>query len=221
MDSIRLQMTDSQLTDSEIVDLVIQGEKAYYELLMRRNNQKLYRVLRGYIKSTSEIEDVMQDTYVKAYEKLDKFKHKSNFSTWVIRIAINEALQRIKQKGRIRHIYPSITTKEQNKLRKMDSNSPSPEKLFLQKESARFIEKTIDILEPKYKIAFIMKEVEGMSIKEIADCLDLTESNVKVRLHRAKAILKEKLMEMYIGKEIFEFGFSRCDNVVNKVMNRI
>jgi len=213
---------NAQLTDVEIVQRVIAGEKQLFELLLRRNNQKIYRVIRSYLKQTVEIEDVMQDTYLKAYGKLHQYKHHSEFSTWLIRIAINEALGRIRKKGKLRQID---TQGEQSKLSQIISinkkQEMSPEKIMIQKEGKLLIEKLIDLLEPKYKVAFILKEVEGLSIKEIADSLELTESNVKVRLHRARTFLKDKILEIELNNEVFEFGSTSCDKIVERVMRHI
>jgi len=222
MRALKFTPSNSKLSDSEIIYRVIAGEKELYELLLRRNNQKLFRVIRGYIKDTYEVEDVMQDTYIKAYEKLHLYKHMSKFSTWLIRIGINEALARLKQKGKIRFIDSTSNESNTNQTISMRKNQQlSPEEIMIQQEGKFIIEKAIDLLDSKHKVVFIMKEVEGMSIKEISECLDLSTSNVKVRLHRAKAMLKEKLIEIHLKKDVFEFGFSRCDNIVSQVMKKI
>jgi len=222
MRAIKYLEKNSQLTDEEIVRRVIAGEKKLFELLLRRNNQKIFRVIRGYINQSDEIEDVMQDTYLKAYEKLYQYKHQSEFSTWLIRIAINEALGRLRKKGKLHQVE---TIGEQSKLNHIisvnETQEMSPEKLMIQKEGKILIEKLIDLLEPKYKVVFIMKEVEGMNIQEIANCLDLTKSNVKVRLHRARTFLKDKILETQLNKNIFEFGSTSCDKIVERVMNLI
>lgn len=222
MKALKREDSNVQLTESVIIKRVLQGEKELYELLMRRNNQKLFRVIRSYLKDLEEIEDLMQNTYLKAYEKLFQFKHTAVFSTWLIRIGINEALARLKQKGKIYSLHDPSSSFETNPNSLMSKQkSLSPEDKIIQHEAKLVIERAIDTLDVKYKVVFVLKEVEGMSLAEIAECLDLSVSNVKVRLHRAKAILKEKLFELYSSKEVFEFGFSRCDDLVERVMGRI
>ncbi len=222
MKVLSISPSPSPLSDLEIVRRVLTGEKELYELLMRRNNQKLYRVIRSYIKDLEEIEDIMQNTYLKAYEKLQQFKHSSSFSTWLIRIGINIALARFKEKGKMAFIDNNYSHFEENGIVQMrKSYQKSPEELMIHHESKHLIEKTIDLIDQKYKVVFILKEIEGMSIAEISACLDLSPSNVKVRLHRAKALLKEKLMELHLKKDIFEFGNTRCDHIVSQVMEKI
>ncbi|MEQ9009492.1 MAG: sigma-70 family RNA polymerase sigma factor, partial [Ekhidna sp.] len=148
------------------------------EILLRRNNQKLYRVLRGYLTDHDEVVDVMQDTYVTAYEKLDQFRQSAQFSTWLIRIGINKALKRIYQSRKVVSIH-------EVKESQFQSNQ-QPELKYMQTEAKQTLEMAIGSLAEKYRSAYIMKEVEGMSIAEISDCLEITESNVKVRIHRAK-----------------------------------
>ena len=222
MKALKITQYKSKLSDSEIIYRILNGEKEMYELLMRRNNQKLFRVIRGYIKVSDDVEDIMQNTYLKAYEKLYQFKHTSEFSTWLIRIGINEAIATLKKKGKVLSIELAQDYYNENPINPMrKQHHLNPEEIIIQQEVKHFIEKAIDILDSKYKVVFIMKEVEKMSIQEISFCLDLTASNVKVRLHRAKALLKDKLFELHQNQDIFEFGFTRCDNLVERVMNKI
>ncbi|NER15211.1 RNA polymerase sigma factor [Leptobacterium flavescens] len=211
------------ISDSNVVKRVISGEKELYEILLRRNNQKLFRVIRGYINDHNEIEDIMQNTYLKAYEKLHQFKHNSSFSTWLIRIGINEALAKLKSKGKYIDIYTSeneLPTKN-NILEMPDSEQSNPEKALMQQEAKQVLQKAIDNLSVKYRTVYILKEIEEMSISEIADCLQLSNSNVKVRLHRAKSMLKEELYELSTTRNIFEFRFGKCDRMVDFVMNNL
>ncbi|MDJ0645372.1 MAG: RNA polymerase sigma factor [Flavobacteriaceae bacterium] len=209
-------------TDSEIVTKIIAGETGLYEVLLRRNNQLLFRVVRSYLTNHEDIQDVMQNTYLKAYVKLHQFKHKSKFSTWLIRIGINEALARLKQKGKL------VSLKEDGDLdidkqviRLFDHQKHNPERKVILEETKRLLEKAIDNLDTKYRNVYIMRLVEDMSVAEIAECLKITPSNVKVRLHRAKTKLKENLYEMIPKSELFEFGANNCDTIVTKVYSNL
>ena len=223
MGVIKINNTDYfKMSDSTVIKRIISGEKELYEILMKRNNQKLYRVIRSYIKETSEIEDIMQNTYIKAYEKLYQFKHTAQFSTWLIRIGINEALARIKTKSKLVNIYDNSETLSSNSILELPgSKQMNPEKEMIRMEAKQILELAIDKLGPKYKTVYMLKEVEGMSILEISDCLNLTKSNIKVRLHRTRLMLKDVLYELSISKDVFEFGSSRCDNLVERVMKAI
>lgn len=211
-----------KLSESEIIDRILSGEKGLFEILVRRNNQTLYRVIRSYIKSNEEIEDLIQNTHLKAYEKLYQFKHTSKYSTWLIRIGINEALARLKDRSKFYENRDQKYDFESNVILKMESEDRlDPEKRMIRIESQQLLENTIDSLSSKYKTVYILREVEEMSIKEISECLNITTSNVKVRLHRARGLLKEKLYEITRAKDIFEFGSSRCKKVTEHVMHQV
>lgn len=209
-------------SDSEIVTKIIAGETALYEVLLRRNNQLLFRVVRSYLTNREDIQDVMQNTYLKAFEKLYQFKHKSKFSTWLIRIGINEALAKLKLKGKLVSLKQDGDLDIDKQVIKLfDHQKHNPEREVILEETKKLLEKAIDNLSVKYRNVYVMRIVEGMSITEIADCLKITPSNVKVRLHRAKLKLKENLYEMIPKSELFEFGAHNCDNIVSKVYSNL
>lgn len=215
-------LNNPKLKESEIINRILKGEKELFELLIRRNNQKLYRTIRSYLKEDAEVEDVMQNSYIKAYTKLYQFRKDALFSTWLIRIAINEALARLNEKGKTYHLRIDANTHDDRPVLEIpDNKQPNPQQKMIQHEAQNLLEKAIDSLEPKYRIVYILKEVEEMKIKEIAHALNLTESNVKVRIHRAKTMLKDILFDFSQDKNIFEFGFSRCDRITERVMERI
>ena len=223
MEAIKINDFNNQkIKESEVIKRILAGEKELYEILVRRNNQKLYRIIRSYLKEESEIEDAMQNTYVNAYIKLYQFKLEASFSTWLIRIGINESLARLKQKGKVYHLNEqSNSLKSPTVLEIPDNKQLNPHDKMMQKEAKQILENAIDSLDIKYKSVYIMREIEEMSIKEISVALDLTISNVKVRLHRSKDMLKDKLYEVANNKEVFEFGFSRCDRITENVMKLI
>lgn len=223
MDVVNINdFNNHRIKESEIIKRILGGEKELYEILVRRNNQKIYRIIRGYIKDDTEIEDIMQDSYIKAFTKLHQFKLESSFSTWLIRIGINESLARLKEKGKLHHLNDlSNNLKSKAVLEIPDSKQLNPQEKMIRNETKQLLEDAIDSLDLKYKTVYIMKELEEMSLKEISVALDLTVANVKVRLHRSKEMLKEKLYEVANNKNIFEFGFSRCDRITENVMKFI
>ena len=149
-------------------------------------------------------------------------KYNSSFSTWLIRIGINESLARLNAKKRYYNLYESYENYSNKTILKIASNKQSnPEQLTIGKETMQIIEKAIDTLDTKYRVVYIMKEIEGMRISEIAECLQLSKSNVKVRLHRAKNRIKESLYKQYSPQELFEFGFSKCDRLVESVLQKM
>ena len=223
MEAIKINdFKNYQITDAEIIKKILSGEKQLYEMLVRRNNQKLYRIIRGYLSEEAEIEDIMQDTYVKAFTKLYQFKAESAFSTWLIRIGINQSLARIKEKGKLYHLTESSNFQPTNSILEIpDASQQNPQDKMINMEAKQILEKAIDTLDVKYRSVYIMKEVEEMSLKEIALVLDISLANAKVRLHRAKEMLKNNLFATVNNTQIFEFGFGRCDRITEKVMRNI
>lgn len=212
--------TLTKLPDFTVVQRVLEGEKELFEILLRRYNQRLFRVIRSYLHSEDDVRDIMQDTYVKAYIKLEQFKNESSFSTWLIRIGINEALQFIRKRKRQTTNYGQTESLE-NVFHLPDTNQMNPEKQTITTETRILVEQAVDHLPEKYRIVFILHQVEGLSNPEIAVSLKLTDSNVKVRLHRAKALLKDELFRTTHDTSIFEFGNHKCDAMVEGVMQRI
>jgi len=222
METIPLRNTiASQLDDNAIVRRVIAGEKELFEILMRRHNQTLYRIVRGYLRDEDEVRDAMQNAYLKAFDKLYQFHGNSAFSTWLIRIGINEALLRLKDIKRGKVIYLAADDVGADALNRIPDKQVNAEKVIIRQESQQLLERAIDSLPEKYRVIYMMKEVEGLSNKEIAECFGLTEANVKVRGYRAKTILKDTLLEMTQGGNVFEFGNTRCDAIVDFVMKMI
>ncbi|HET8753229.1 MAG TPA: RNA polymerase sigma factor [Salinimicrobium sp.] len=210
------------INESEVIQRILCGEKELYEILVRRNNQKLYRVIRSYIKDEAEIEDLMQNSYLKAFTKLYQFRLDSSFSTWLIRIAINESLARLKEKGKLFYLKEKSGSLRSNSILEIpDHKQLNPQEKMIRNEAKQLLENAIDRLGVNYKTVYIMKEVEGMSLKEISTALEITVANVKVRLHRSKEMLKENLFEITNDNDIFEFGFSRCDRITENVMKQI
>jgi RNA polymerase sigma factor (sigma-70 family) len=212
---------EAALPDATVVSRVLAGEISLYELLMRRHNQKLYRAIRSYLKQEQEVEDAMQDTYLKAFEKLCQFRCDAQFSTWLIRIGINTALEKLRERKRL---FPfSLLADQPEAISKLltQTNFMNPEHIAIQQETKQLLEKAIDSIPEKYRIIYTLREVERMPVSEITACLDLSESNVKVRLHRAKAMLKESLFKLSKNRNVFEFGNKRCDAMVERVMEAL
>lgn len=211
----------SHLDDFDIVRRVIAGEKELFEILLRRHNQTLFRVIRNYLKDQEEVKDAMQNAYLKAYDKLYQFRGNSSFSTWLIRIGINEALLRLNDMKKSRTAYLNTADIADEMLKQIPDTQMNPERAIIRQESRLLFEQAIDHLPEKYRIVYILKEIEGFANADVSEALDISDSNIKVRLHRAKSLLKESLYTLSVKDEVFEFGNSRCDAVVAFVMTRI
>ncbi|MDY7394824.1 RNA polymerase sigma factor [Aureibaculum sp. 2210JD6-5] len=221
MELIKAEDFDN-LTEETIINRILTGEKPLYQLLLKRNNLKLYRIIRSYLKKHEDVQDAMQNTYLKAYENLHKFKKNSSFSTWLIRIGINEALTKLKAKNK--HVSLKEGGNEdidKQVIQLFNHQRNNPENNIIIEEVKLLLEKAIDQLDSKHKAVYILREVEEMSISKIADCLKLSESNVKVRLHRAKLKMRENLYDLVPKSELFNFGAENCDKIVAKVYSNI
>ncbi|MCW3103112.1 MAG: polymerase subunit sigma-24 [Bacteroidetes bacterium] len=210
-------MTETEITDEQVITEILAGEKDKYALLMRKYNQRLYRITKGYLHNEAEIEDTMQDTYVKAYQNLAKFEGRSQFGTWVTKILINECLQRVKKITR-KDLYENNA---ENSITMNITDHQNPETNALNRELKQVLEQNIESLPEKYKVVFLMREVEHMSIEETSQVLDLSIANVKIRLNRAKAMLRKSLSDLYPVREVFEFNLIRCNRIAQNVMSRI
>lgn len=214
--------SNHKIKEAEVIKRILGGEKELYEILVRRNNQKLYRVIRSYLKDDAGIEDVLQNTYIKAYTRLYQFNLESQFSTWLIRIAINESLAELKKKGKVLHLNNYNQNMDNDFVLDIpDHKQLNPQEKMAQNETKQLLENAIDQLDIKYKTVYVMKEVEEMSLKEIATALDIGLANVKIRLHRSKEMLKETLYRLSSNTDVFEFGYNRCDRITENVMKRI
>ena len=210
--------TESPPSDEEIVARVRAGDAALFELLMRRHNTRLYRAVRSVIANEAEVEDVMQQAYLRAYTALDGFAGLSSFSTWLIRIGLNEALGRLR-KGRW---LESVEDPPEPREHLMEPE-PTPEDVASSRETARLVERAIDRLPPIHRTVIMLREVQQLSTEETAGALQVSEDVVKVRLHRARQALRQLLVDEAEGnaREAFPFLAPRCDRIVAAVMGAI
>jgi RNA polymerase sigma-70 factor, ECF subfamily len=207
------------LPDEEIVRRVCRGETALFELLMRRHNTRVYRAVRAVLGDEAEAEDVMQQAYLAAYAGLSGFAGAARFTTWLVKIAVHEAFARLRRRGRL---VPLDGVAERD-MKRLASDSRDPEEQAGARELAALLEAAIDRLPEGYRAVFVLREVEGMSTAEAAECLSLSEDALKQRLHRAKEMLREELYRRVGGAtaEVFTFHASRCDRVVAGVLAAI
>ncbi|MFL6415543.1 MAG: RNA polymerase sigma factor [Bryobacteraceae bacterium] len=208
----------SLLSDEEVVARVKAGETGLYEILMRRYNQRLFRIIRSMVADDDEAEDIMQHAYVQAFSSLHQFAGKAQFSTWLARIAVYEAYRRTR-KGKLVRPITSCRTQD-NDMDAVMSPDPDPEKQALSREAVSILEQAIDALPRIYRSVFMLREIEALSTAETAACLDITAENVKVRLLRARQLLRAELYAR-VGansSRAFQFMGDRCDRVVRNVL---
>lgn len=210
------------LGDEQVVDRVRAGDSWLYELLMRRYNQRVYRVIRSVLIDNSEAEDVLQEAWVRAYEHLDQFKGRASFSTWVTKIAYYEALARARKSKRWTRLEDPEGEIMPEASRRL-SNTDTPEEQAMRAQLGRMLQAAVDGLPVSYRCVFVLREVEHLNTSEAAECLGLSEEAVKTRLHRSRALLRRDL-EGRAGSaiaEAYSFMGDRCDRSVARVLERI
>lgn len=211
---------DADQPDVDVIDQVLRGQTALFELLMRRYNERVYRAARSIVRNDQEAEDVMQQAYVNAFTHLRQFNGSARFSTWLIRIAINEALARVRRQGRYETFDDELSNVEPFMPRNPSDN---PERQAFAGELRGLLEWAIDTLPNGMREVFVLREVEGLRTAEVAECLGVSEDVVKTRLSRGRATLRRLLMERTgaTAPEAFRFYRPRCDRVVANVLVRI
>ncbi len=208
-----------QYTDADIIYRIQNGEISLYELLIRRYNSFLYKIGRTYAYNHQDTEDLMQETYINAYYNLSKFENRSSFKTWLTKIMLHQCYHK-KHKFSFQKemAVENSTTEKYNPMFQDDSNT---EKKVINKELGHALEVALNQIPETYRIVFTLRELNGLSVAETAEAMDVSESNIKVRLNRAKAMLRTELAKMYSPADIFEFNLVYCDALVARVMQKI
>lgn len=207
------------LSDEEVVERVLAGDTSLFEILMRRYNQRLFRVARGILAEDAEAEDVMQEAYVRAFRELASFRGEARFATWLTRIACHEALARAQKRRRL----VSISGLGGGEPPDPPAETASPERDLENRELHAVLREAVEVLPDPLRAVFCLREIEGLSTEQTADALGLTIENVRVRLHRAKLALRQTL-DARIGREVrrlYLFDGDRCDRVVEGVFRRL
>ena len=207
------------LSDEQIVAQVLNGQTALFEVLMRRHNERIYRAARSIVRDDREAEDVMQQAYVNAYSHLRQFDRRAKFSTWLTRIAVNEALARVRKQGR----YEPFDEESVAGDMMMSRQQADPERQAFARELGTLLESAVDALPDGARETFVLREIEGLSTAETAECLGVSEDVIKTRLSRARASLRRDLFERagLAASNAFRFERPRCDRIVAAVMERI
>jgi RNA polymerase sigma-70 factor, ECF subfamily len=221
LDEMAVTRAAEPMSDLDVVRRVRAGDTALFEILMRRHNQRIYRAARSIVKDENEAEDVMQEAYVNAYTHLHQFAERAQFATWLTRIAVNEALARVKKQARLTELDEDAEPGEP--AMGFSSIARDPEQQASNAELRALLEQAVESLPLGYRTVFMLREIEGLSTAETAECLAITEEAVKTRLHRGRALLREDLFQRtgLATSYAFEFHLSRCDRLVKAVLDRI
>ena len=209
------------LSDEQVVALVLEGQTALFEVLMRRHNERIYRAARAILRDERESEDVMQQAYVNAYAHLRQFDRRAQFSTWLTRIAVNEAISRARKRGRYQSLDEDAPGASETSM--STQQPPDPERQAFTRELSTLLEAAVDTLPDGHREVFVLRDVEGLSTADAAESLGVSVDVVKTRLSRARAALRRQLFERagMAASDAFTFQRPRCDRVVAAVMARI
>jgi RNA polymerase sigma-70 factor, ECF subfamily len=215
------------LADDQLVEFARAGQAAAFRLITQRHNRRLYRVARGILGDDGEAEDVVQETYLRAFKNLDGFRSESSLATWLTRIAINEALGRKRRRRPMLDLENLDMLDEQGEPRVLIfpgvSAGSNPEADASRTEIRRLLERAVDDLPEAFRVVFVMREVEQMSVEETASQLDLRQETVKTRLHRARRLLREALEEKLGSalQDTYAFDGARCERMTDAVLRRL
>jgi RNA polymerase sigma-70 factor, ECF subfamily len=217
---------ESALADTELVARIGRHEQAAFEILMRRNNSRLFRVARSILRDDAEAEDALQDAYLEAYRRIASFRGDAQLATWLTRIVINQSLMRLRRQKRDRVVVQFAGRDRSDRAQARDFADAAAEPPAVSAERAqvrRMIERRIDELPVAFRTVFVLREVEDMSVDETAACLSISPATVRTRSFRARALLREALARDLdsAAAEIFGFAGERCDRVVAGVLNRL
>ena len=211
--------------DAELAVRVAAGEPAAFEALMRRHNRALFRTARAILRDDAEAEDALQEGYLQAYRAIGSFRGEAKLSTWLARIVANESLMRVRKRARRAEIVPlqaGITETEINEIPD-DNMNDTPERSAQRTEMRRLLEAQIDALPDDYRVVFVLRAVQELSVEETAETLGIPQATVRTRLFRARSLLREGLAAKIdvACEEAFSFAGERCDRIVTRVLERM
>ena len=215
----------SRTEDLNLARRALAREASAFRTIMTRHNQRLYRLARSILRNDGEAEDVLQEAYMRAFASLAGFRGESTLATWLSRIVINEALGRLRKRGRARTVPLPDEGSAMAEIIPFPLNAASddPERNMAQRQILKFVEQATDALPETFRTVFVARAIEGLSVEETAELLGIKPETVKTRLHRARKLLREKLDEQ-IGPvllDAFPFAGKRCERITEAVMKRL
>ena len=202
METIQSTGTEEVHPDVALVARARDGDLQAFETLVRQYERQVFRIAQHITQNKEDAEDVVQDAFLKAYEKLHQFQGNSKFYTWLVRIAVNESLMRLRKRrtGKMVSIDEDVETEEGSMPRDLADWGPDPEQMYGQSELAEILRKTIQGLPPGFRVVFTLRDIEGLSTDETAEALGLSVPAVKSRLLRARLQLRERLSRYFRKK---------------------
>lgn len=210
-----------QYADQDVVEQILSGNSALFEILIRRYNPYLYKVGRSYGFNHQDTQDLMQDTFISSYVKLSQFENRSSYKTWFIRIMLNQCYHKASKYSYQKEQPAEIPDNHNSFHMFLKNNHSDTEKSVINRELNKVIEVSLEKLSENYRMTFTLRELTGLSVDETAEIMDTTASNVKVRLNRAKMMLRKEIEKTYTPEDIYEFNLIYCNETVDGVMKEI
>lgn len=216
---------ERQTDDIDLARRAARRDRNAVRAIIKSHNQRLFRLARAIVKRDEDAEDVLQEAYLRAFANLDSFRGDSSLSTWLSRITINEALTRLRKGRRLKQGGVAVEIANDAQIIPFPGNAGEfdPERLLAQRELLRLVERAIDDMAETFRSVFVARVIEGLSVEETAEVLDIQPTTVKTRLHRARKMIRERL-EAEIGPvlvDAFPFAGKRCDRLTAAVLDRL
>lgn len=208
-------------SDLEIIEQILAGDIAQFEAIIRRYNSVLYKAGRAYRYNHHDTEDLMQETYISAYQSLSHFEGRSSFKTWILRIMLNQCYHKAQKHSFKKEVVTDNVTSTKSAPMFLATNHSDTDKAVLNKELSHVIESSLEKLPEAYRMTFALRELTGLNVAETAQLMNTTTTNVKARLNRAKLMLRKEVEKLYSSQDIYEFNLIYCDKIVDSVMKSI
>jgi RNA polymerase sigma factor (sigma-70 family) len=210
-----------QYTDQEVIEQVLAGNTAWFEILIRRYNPLLYKTGRAYGFNHQDTEDLMQETYLNAYQHLKKLVNPAVFKPWLIKIMLHQCYHKARKGSYQYEKYKDVGVNNNISFMNFPNSYNDSARAFLKKELNQVIESALQKLPEDYRLTFALRELAGLSVNETAELMKTSPVNVKVRLNRAKVMLRREIEQLYSVTDIYEFNLIYCDKIVAAVMSKI
>jgi RNA polymerase sigma-70 factor (ECF subfamily) len=209
------------LDDVAIARRIAAGERVEFDLLMRRNNRRLYRLARATMRNDAEAQEALQEAYLAAYRGIAHFRGESTLATWLSHVVLNECMGRLRKSARRQNVIPMETSDEMENIRAAEHSEP--EKMLVRAELRALVERKLDQLPRDFRLVFVLRSVEELSVEETADCLGIEQATVRSRHFRARSLLRESLAQDIdvAERDLFDFAGEHCTRIVAAVNTRL
>lgn len=221
------QTTTANASDDDlsIARRVVAGDRTAFELLMRRHNRRLYRLARATLRNDAEAEDALQDAYLHAYKSMSQFRGDSQLFTWLSRLVLNECFARLRRSARRQNVIPIVDAPDyiEHADAMTTHDDDAPDEALARSQVRALLERKLDELPELFRMVFVLRSIEEMSVEETAQCLNIPEATVRSRHFRARSLLRESLAQAFdlAERDVFEFGGTQCDRVVASVLSKV